>query len=79
MEKFRIKEEKYESGNSKFFPQGYFEEQWKTLSYKSFGFNNNGLDWCKTLEEAQKFIESFRVSLANSVDKVIEEKIYEVS
>ena len=33
MEKFRIKEEKYISGISKFFPQMLVDGDWKTLSY----------------------------------------------
>jgi len=48
MEKFRIKEEKYVSGKSKFFPQMFVEDEWKTLSYNILGFNNNGTDWCIT-------------------------------
>jgi len=79
MEKYRIKEEQYKSGNNKFFPQGYFGEEWKTLSYKSVGFNNNGLDWCKTLEEAHLVIERFCSALVDSNDVIIEEKFYEVS
>jgi len=76
---YRIKEEKYVSGKSKFFPQGYFEEQWRNLSGKSYGFNTNGLDWCTNLDEAQQVIDRFRVALTDNVDKVVEEKIYEIS
>ena len=39
---YRIKEEKYVSGKSKFFAQGYFEEQWRNLSGRGYGFNTNG-------------------------------------
>ena len=87
MEKFRIKEEKYKSGNSKFFPQIWSYNvsnsgNWKTLTYKMFGsslgFNDNGLDWCETLEESQKFIENFRLNIENFDDKLIEIKIHEI-
>lgn len=74
MENYKIKEEKYASGKSKFFPQGYFEGQWKTLSFKSLGFNTNGLDWCKTIEESRLIIESFCSALADGNDIMIEEK-----
>ena len=76
---YRIKEEKYVSGKSKFFAQGYFEEQWRNLSGKAYGFNTNGLDWCINLDEAQLVIDRFRVALTDNVDVVVEEKIYEVS
>jgi len=76
---YQIKEEKYVSGKSKFFAQGYFEEQWRNLSGKAYGFNTNGLDWCMNLDEAQQVIDRFRIALTNNVDKVVEEKIYEVS
>lgn len=80
MEKFRIKEEKYVSGKSKFFPQMFVEGEWKALSYNILGFNNNGTDWCTTLEDSQKLIESFRMIMdSNGVDKIVEEKIYEVN
>ena len=37
-------------------------------------------DWCTTLEDGQKLIESFRMIMgSNGVDKIVEEKIYEVS
>jgi hypothetical protein len=83
MEKFRIKEEKYVSGKSKFFPQMFVEGEWKTLSYNILGLNNNGTDWCTTLEDSQKLIENFRwyrmIMDSNGVDKIVEEKIYEVN
>ena len=80
MEKFRIKEEKYVSGKSKFFPQMFVEGDWKTLSYKIWGLNNNGTDWCTSLEDSQKLIERFRMIIdSNGVDKIVEEKIYDVS
>jgi hypothetical protein len=67
-------------GKVKFFPQMFVESEWKTLSYNIFGFNNNGTDWCATLEDSQKLIESFRMIMdSNGVDKIVEEKIYEVS
>lgn len=79
MEKYRIKEEKYVSGKSKFFAQGYFEEQWRNLSAWAYGFNTNGLDWCISQDEAQQVIDRFRIALKTEFDKVVEEKIYEVS
>ena len=78
--KFRIKEEKYASGKSKFFPQMFAEGEWKTLSHRFLGFNDNGTDWCSTIEDSQKLIETFRMVMdSNNVDKIVEEKIYEVS
>jgi hypothetical protein len=80
MEKFRIKEEKYISGKSKFFPQMFAGGDWETLSYKVLGFNNNGTDWCASLEDSQKLIESFCMIMdSNGDDKIVEEKIYKVS
>jgi hypothetical protein len=80
MKKFRIKEEKYVSGKSKFFPQMFVEGDWKTLSYNVLGFNNNVTDWCVTFEDGQKLIESFRMIMdSNGVDKIVEEKISYVS
>jgi hypothetical protein len=76
---YRIKEEKYKSGKIKFLPQGYFEEQWKTLSLEVFGFNLNGLNFCETLEEAQNVIDRFRLCLLNETDKVVEEKIHYIN
>lgn len=53
---------------------------WKTLSYNFLGFNNNGTDWCSTIEDSQKLIESFRMIMdSNGVDKIVKEKIYELS
>ena len=79
--KLRIKEEKYESGISKFFPQIYGENGWKTMNMMSIRFNDKGLQWCETLKEAQSFIKKFKdaMELLNLTDKVVEEKIYDVS
>jgi len=74
---YRIKEEKYVSGKSKFFAQGYFEEQWRNLSGRAYGFNTNDLDLCTNLDDAQFVIDRFRVALADNVDKVVGEKIYD--
>jgi hypothetical protein len=79
MEKYQIKEEKYVSGKSKFFAQGYFEEQWRNLSGRAYGFNTNGLDWCINFDDAQIVIDRFRLALADNADKMLEEKIYDVS
>lgn len=80
MEKFRIREEKYVSGESKFFPQMFVGGDWKTISYSVLGFNKNGTDWCSTIEDSQKLIESFRMIMdSNGVDKIVEEKIHNVS
>ena len=78
---YRIKEEIYVSGKSKLYPQGYFEEQWRNLSYRVYGFNTNGLDWCLNLDESQMVIDRFKVAVAltDNVDKVVVEKIYEVN
>lgn len=76
---YRIKEEKYVSGKSKFFAQGYFEEQWRNLSGRGYGFNTNGLDWCISVDEAQQVIDRFRIALTDNLDKVVEEKIYDIS
>ena len=75
MEKYRIKEEKYESGKSKFFPQVLDVDLWKSISWNVLGFNRNGLDWCTTYDEAESVINLFK----QQFDKVVEEKIYEVS
>lgn len=75
MEKYRIKEEKYESGRSKFFPQVLDVDLWKSISWNVLGFNKNHLDWCTTYDEAESVINMFK----QQFDKVVEEKIYDVS
>jgi hypothetical protein len=75
--KYRIKEEKYVSEKSKFFPQVLVGDDWKILSYNIMGFNDNGVDWCTTLEDSKKLIERYHIIInSNGVDKIVEEKIY---
>ena len=57
--RYRIKEEKYESGISKFFPQIEDCTTWRTLSLKIIGLNTNGKDWCDTIEDSQKVLDKF--------------------
>ena len=81
MYKFRIKEEKYKSGKSKFYPQiSTDDDYWNSISCDILGFNDNGTDWCTTLEDSQKLIDRFRMKIeSNDADKIVEEKIHEVS
>ena len=57
--RYRIKEEKYESGIIKFLPQIEVLGDWRTLSYKIVGLNNNGKDWCDTIEDSRKVLDKF--------------------
>ena len=57
--RYRIKEEKYESGIIKFLPQIEVCGTWNTLSWKIAGLNNNGKDWCDTIEDSRKVLDKF--------------------
>jgi len=71
--RYRIKEEKYESGIIKFFPQWQMVGgiHWHSLSLPMWGFNNNGKDWCDTIEDSREVINRFRDSLKE--DKLVKE------
>jgi len=71
--RYRIKEEKYESGIIKFFPQWQVFEggNWYSISASRWGFNKNGKDWCDTIEDSREVINRFRDSLKE--DKIVEE------
>jgi hypothetical protein len=70
---YRIKEQKYKSGISRYTPEGFFVSDWKNLAHKELGFNTNGKNWCNTIEEAKLIIENFKSSLLNTEDEIIEE------
>ncbi len=80
MQKYRIKEEKYKSGKSKFFPQFIHDDgNWISLSMSMFGLNTNGYDWCSTYDESILIIDRYKMYVQNKGDEILEEKIYEVN
>ena len=76
--KFRIKEEKYESGRIKFYPQVLDIDLWKTLSFPILGLNPNGFDWCESYDAAKLVIDSFKLFELYRLDKVCEEHVHEI-
>jgi hypothetical protein len=77
---YRIKEEKYMSGISRYIPEGFFEGNWKNLAYKVFGFNTNGKDWCNTIEEAKLVIKNLNscLNIKDEIDEIIEETYHTI-
>ena len=75
---YRVREENYKSGSTRFIPEGYFEGSWINLGYESFGFNGNGLDWCSSFEEATNVLDRFKKSLAVGNDVLVGERIHEI-
>ena len=79
MNKFRIKQEIYKSGYNKHYPQIYLNGDQKILSFKAMGFNNNGYDWCETIDDAKNLINSFnKIMLSNGPDNIVDEIIHEI-
>ena len=75
--RYRIREEKYESGISKFFPQMQMVEgaPWHSLSESLWGLlNEDGKNWCDTIEDSRELIDRFRDSLKE--DKLVKETIH---
>ena len=74
---YRIKEERHESGVTKFFPEVKISSnRWMSLSHKMYGLNHNGEDWCDTIEDSQKVIEHFRDFYKRREDKIMKEIIH---
>lgn len=43
------------------------------------GFNNNGYDWCETIDDAKNLINSFnKIMLSNEPDNIVDEIIHEI-
>lgn len=75
---YRVREENYKSGSTRFIPEGYFEGRWVNLAYQSFGFNENRLDWCSSLDEAMNVVEIFKRCMVTYKDELVGEKIHEI-
>ena len=77
---YRIREEEYDCGKSRFYPEVETESgEYRIISFKSFGFNNNGLDYCETYDSAISVINNFKMSLIHQNCRVSGEKIHKVN
>ena len=78
---YRVREEEYDCGKSKFYPEVSIDDTdtWKILSLSSFGFNDNGLDHCTTYDDAVSIINNFKMSLIHQNCKVSKEKIHKIN
>lgn len=72
---YRIREEQYNLGTSKFIPEACYNITWYSLSYKNYGINLNGKDYCDSYEDAVYVIDKHKIS--HNI-KLIKEIIHEI-
>lgn len=72
---YRIREEQYDIGTSKFIPEACYNITWHSLSFKNYGINLNGKDYCDSYEDAVVVIDKHK---AYHVTKLTKEIIHEI-